>query len=168
MILNLFIKPSVSMLGSNQSSFIKNSVKNSKKIADEFKQFAIKGNILDLAIGVMIGTAFNKIVTSLVNDIIMPPIGWLTGGVRFDNYKWVLKERVTDQAGKVIQEAITVNYGVFIQVLVDFIIIALTMFVVVKAMARIRENHASKEKQQPPAPPEEILLLREIRDELKK
>lgn len=156
------------MIGSHQSSFIKNSVRGSMKIADEFKQFAIKGNIMDLAIGVMIGTAFNKIVTSLVNDLIMPPIGWLTGGMRFDNYKWVLKEKVTDETGKVIHEAVTVNYGAFIQVLVDFMIIALTMFIVMKTINRLREKHAAKEKQQPPpAPPEEVVLLREIRDELK-
>ena len=135
----------------------------------EFKEFALKGNVLDLAVGVVIGAAFGKIVDSLVKDIIMPVIGVLTGGVDFSNMFAILKQGATpgpyatvDVAQKA--GAVTWNYGVFINTIISFIIIAFAIFLVVKAYNKARNA-------QPPAPaatPEDVLLLREIRDSLKK
>ena len=109
----------------------------------EFKQFAVKGNAIDMAVGVIIGGAFGKIVTSIVNDIIMPPIGWLIGGVDFKDLKWVMKEAVPeqlDEAGNVVQKAVaevTLNYGAFIQQVVDFAILALCVFMIVKLVNKL-------------------------------
>lgn len=128
----------------------------------EFKEFAMRGNVIDLAVGVVIGGAFGKIVTSLVNDVIMPPIGLLTGGVDFADKKWVLKAADnTDPAHKVAEVA--VNYGVFINTLIQFLIIAFAIFLVVKAINRI----SRKEEAAPAAPPADVVLLTEIRDLLK-
>ena len=128
----------------------------------EFKAFAMRGNVVDLAVGVVIGAAFGKIVTSLVNDIIMPPIGLLTGGVDFADLKWVLKPaNVTDPAHKVAEVAI--QYGIFINTLIQFIIIALAIFMVVKAINRMNR----KEEAAPAAPTADVVLLTEIRDLLK-
>ena len=137
------------------------------KFIQEFKEFALKGNVMDMAIGIIIGGAFGKIVTSLVNDIIMPPIGLITGS-SFEDAKIVLREAQTDAAsGEVLKEAITLNWGSFVQTTVDFFIIAFCIFVLIKAMNSFRK----KEAEQPAAPattPEDIQLLREIRDELKR
>lgn len=128
----------------------------------EFKAFAMRGNVIDLAVGVVIGAAFGKIVTSLVNDIIMPPIGLLTGGVDFADLKWVLKPAdVTDPAHKVAEVAI--QYGVFINTLIQFIIVAFAIFMVVKAINRM----SRKEEAAPAAPAADVVLLTEIRDLLK-
>ena len=128
----------------------------------EFKEFAMRGNVIDLAVGVVIGGAFGKIVTSLVNDVIMPPIGLLTGGVDFADKKWVLKAADnTDPAHKVAEVA--VNYGVFINTLIQFLIIAFAIFLVVKAINRL----SRKEEAAPAAPPADVVLLTEIRDLLK-
>lgn len=128
----------------------------------EFKEFAMRGNVIDLAVGVVIGGAFGKIVTSLVNDVIMPPIGLLTGGVDFADKKWVLKAADnTDPAHKVAEVA--VNYGVFINTLIQFLIIAFAIFLVVKAINRV----SRKEEAAPAAPPADVVLLTEIRDLLK-
>ena len=128
----------------------------------EFKAFAMRGNVVDLAVGVVIGAAFGKIVTSLVNDIIMPPIGLITGGVDFADLKWVLKPAdVTDPAHKVAEVAI--QYGVFINTLIQFIIVAFAIFMVVKAI-----NKMSRKQEDAPAPPAaDVVLLTEIRDLLK-
>jgi large conductance mechanosensitive channel len=133
-------------------------------IISEFKQFAVKGNVIDLAVGVIIGAAFGRIVTSLVNDIVMPPIGLATGGIDFKDLKFVLSEPVM-QGGKVIAEGASINYGNFIQTLVDFLIIALCIFSVVKAINTMKR----KEEAAPatPTPTKEELLLTEIRDLLK-
>lgn len=140
----------------------------------EFKQFAVKGNAIDMAVGVIIGGAFGKIVTSIVNDIIMPPIGWLIGGVDFKDLKVVLKDAVPeqlDEAGNVVQKAVaevTLNYGVFIQNVIDFIIIAFCVFMLVKFITNL--NKKKEEPAAPPAPPApsaEEKLLTEIRDLLK-
>ncbi len=137
----------------------------------EFKQFAVKGNAIDMAVGVIIGGAFGKIVTSIVNDLIMPPIGWLIGGVDFKDLKVVLKDAVPeqlDEAGNVVQKAVaevTLNYGAFIQNVIDFIIIAFCVFMLVKFITNL--NKKQEEPAAPPAPSAEEKLLTEIRDLLK-
>lgn len=125
----------------------------------EFKKFALRGNVVDLAVGVVIGAAFGKIVTSLVDNIIMPPIGWAIGGIDFSDWKWVLKP--ADAATKTAEVA--VQYGVFINVLIQFIIIAFAIFLVVKAINRL----SRREEDAPAAPPADVALLTEIRDLLK-
>lgn len=134
----------------------------------EFKDFAIKGNAVDMAVGVIIGAAFGKIITSIVNDIIMPPIGWLIGGVSFTDLKWTLPQRF-DSAGNAL-ELVTVNYGNFIQTFIDFLIVAFCVFLMVKAIMSLSRKKA-EEPAAPPAPPApsaEEKLLTEIRDLLKK
>ncbi len=136
-------------------------------MSKEFREFAVKGNVLDMAIGIIIGGAFGKIVSSFVSDIIMPPIGLLIGGVNFSELKIIIQEAVTDAQGEVIAEAVTINYGGFIQFIIDFIIIALVIFFVIKAI----NNFKRKKEEAPAAPPEpskEEILLTEIRDILKK
>ena len=132
----------------------------------EFKDFALKGNVMDMAVGIIIGGAFGKIVTSLVNDIIMPPIGLITGS-SFSDSKLVLRPVEVDAAGETIKEAIELNWGNFVQTTVDFFIIAFCIFLIIKGMNAFRK----KEEAAPAAPtptPEDIQLLREIRDELKR
>ncbi|OQA01490.1 MAG: Large-conductance mechanosensitive channel [Planctomycetes bacterium ADurb.Bin401] len=107
------------------------------KIWNEFKQFAIKGNAIDMAVGVVIGTSFNKVVNSLVNDVIMPPIGLLLGGVDFKNLQFVMKEASTNPATGEALPAVALRYGMFINTLIDFLIVAFTMFIVVKLMNKI-------------------------------
>ena len=141
-----------------------------KKFFNEFKTFAMRGNVIDLAVGVVIGGAFGKITTSIVNDIIMPFISMLTGGVSFGEWKWVLKEAVANAEG-VIDPAteVAVKYGNTIAIIIDFIIIAFAVFCMVKA---INSLHRKKEEEPAPAPAEpepsaEEKLLTEIRDLLK-
>ena len=127
----------------------------------EFKKFAVKGNVVDMAVGIIIGAAFGKIVTSLVNDIIMPPIGVLIGGVDFSDLSLVVKEATAENP------AVTINWGNTVQTIINFIIIAFSIFMVVKAMNKMQK----KEKEKPAAPPEpskEEILLTEIRDALLK
>ena len=131
-----------------------------KKFLEEFKAFAMRGNVLDMAVGVVIGGAFGKITTSLVNDIIMPLISMLTGGIDFSSWKWVLKAAQGDAA------EVAVNFGNFIAVALDFIIIALAIFCMLKAINKLHK----KKEEAPAAPPEpsaEEKLLAEIRDLLK-
>lgn len=126
----------------------------------------MKGNVVDMAVGIIIGAAFGKIVSSLVNDVIMPPLGLLIGGVDFTELKITLKEAVTDQAGNAVN-AVTLNYGSFIQTAFDFLIVAFAIFLMIKAM----NNMKKKEEAAPATPPEptrEEKLLKEIRDLLKK
>ena len=146
-----------------------------KKFLQDFKAFAMKGNVMDMAVGVIIGGAFGKIVTSLVNDVIMPLIGLAVGGVNFTELKWVIREAYTTEAGKEIAAA-TLNYGNFLQVTFDFLIIALSIFVMIRVIANLsRKKEAEKAAEPAPAPapapePEptkEELLLTEIRDLLK-
>lgn len=129
----------------------------------EFKDFAMRGNVIDLAVGVVIGGAFGKIVTALVDKIIMPPIGLLIGGVDFSKLSWTLKEATVDAAGKEVP-AVVVGYGDFLNTLIQFIIIAFAIFMVVKAINKI----SRKQPDAPAAPAEDVVLLREIRDELKR
>ncbi len=135
------------------------------KIIQEFKEFAIKGNVVDMAVGIIIGGAFGKIVTSLVNDVIMPPIGMIIGGVNFNGLRLVLKSATVDAAG-VASPEVAINYGAFIQVLFDFIIVAFCIFMMIKGL-----NSLKKKKEEtpaaPPAPTKEEVLLTEIRDLLK-
>jgi large conductance mechanosensitive channel len=125
----------------------------------EFKKFALRGNVVDLAVGVVIGAAFGKIVTSLVENIIMPPIGWLIGGIDFSDYKWVLKP--ADAVAKKAEVAI--QYGLFINVLIQFFIVAVAIFLVVKAINRLTR----REEAAPAAPAADVVLLTEIRDLLR-
>ena len=127
----------------------------------EFKEFALKGNVVDLAVGVIIGGAFGKIVTSLVNDIIMPIIGILLNGVNFTDLKYVIKPA----SGDIPESAIL--YGSFIQNIVDFLIIAFCIFIMVKAMNSLKKKE-EKEEEKPAEPTEDVVLLTEIRDLLKK
>lgn len=139
----------------------------------EFKEFAIKGNVMDMAVGIIIGGAFGKIVSSLVNDIIMPPIGLLLGN-GFTDQKCVLREGMAeqlDEAGNVIVPAIqeiTLNYGSFIQTTVDFFIIAFVIFLMIKGMNSMRKKQEEEVVASPAEDPVDIALLKEIRDELKK
>lgn len=128
----------------------------------EFKEFAMKGNVIDMAVGVVIGGAFGKIVTSLVSDIMMPVLGLLTGGMNFTDLKIVLKEAVGQTP------AVTINYGSFIQVTVYFIIIAFCIFCAIKAINKLKKPAPAPEPAAPAEPSEEIKLLTEIRDLLKK
>ena len=129
----------------------------------EFKEFAMRGNVIDLAVGVVIGAAFGKIVTALVDKVIMPPLGLLIGGVDFSKMAIVLKEASVDAAGKEVP-AVVPAYGEFINALVQFVIVAFAIFLVVKAINRLHK----KPEEAPAATPEDVLLLREIRDSLKK
>ena len=130
-------------------------------IKQEFKDFIMRGNVVDLAIGMVVGTAFSGIVKSLVDDVIMPPIGLLIGGVDFSNLFLTLKNGA--QAGG----AVTLNLGLFINSIISFLIIASAIFMVVKALNTLKKQEAPAEEA-PAEPSEEVLLLREIRDSLKK
>jgi large conductance mechanosensitive channel len=124
----------------------------------EFKEFAMRGNVVDLAVGIIIGGAFGKIVTSLVNDVIMPPIGILLGGVDFSNLAITLKQATADGA------AVVIKYGAFINTIIDFIIVAFAIFLLIRAINSFKK----KQEAAPAAPPAQEVLLTEIRDLLKK
>ncbi|CZE51491.1 large-conductance mechanosensitive channel protein MscL [Campylobacter geochelonis] len=126
----------------------------------EFKEFAMRGNVMDMAVGVVIGGAFGKIVSSLVGDVIMPAVGVLTGGVDFTDLKITLKDAVGEAA------AVTINYGTFIQTIVDFLIIAFCIFIVIKGINKLKREEP-KVPEAPAAPAEDVVLLTEIRDLLK-
>ena len=140
-----------------------------KKFFNEFKTFAMRGNVIDLAVGVVIGGAFGKITTSIVNDIIMPFISMLTGGINFSEWKWVLKEAVANAEG-VIDPAteVAIKYGNTIAIILDFIIIAFAVFCMVKAINSLhRKEEPAPEPAPEPEPSAEEKLLGEIRDLLK-
>jgi len=136
------------------------------KLLDEFKAFAMRGNVLDMAVGVIIGGAFGKIVSSLVADVIMPPIGLLVGGVNFSDLNWEMKSAVLGDSNNIVTPAVTLNYGNFLQTTFDFLIIAFSIFMFIKLI-----NNLTKKKEEAPAPPsvpsKEEILLTEIRDLLK-
>ena len=152
-----------------------------KKFFEEFKAFAMRGNVIDMAVGVVIGGAFGKITTSIVNDIIMPLISMLTGGINFSDWKWVLKAAELDAEGAEIAAEVAVNFGNTIAIILDFIIIAFAVFCMVKGINGMRakaEELKKKEEEEakaaeeaappaPPAPSAEEVLLTEIRDLLK-
>jgi len=129
----------------------------------EFREFIARGSVVDLAVGVVIGAAFGKIVTAFVDGIVMPIVGVALGGASVSDWKWVLKPETVDAAGKKIAE-VAVRYGSFIQTLIDFVIIAFVIFLLLKAYNRMRRPA----DEAPAAPPEEVLLLREIRDSVKR
>jgi large conductance mechanosensitive channel len=131
------------------------------KMLQEFKQFAMRGNVMDMAIGIIIGAAFGKIVSSIVADVIMPPIGILLGGVDFSSLALTIKE------GSEGVEPVLIKYGVFINTVIDFIIIAFAIFMVVKGINSMKKKEEEKPAA-PPAPTKEEVLLTEIRDELRK
>ncbi len=128
----------------------------------EFKAFAMKGNVVDLAVAVIIGGAFGKVVTSVVNDVIMPPIGLLLGGVDFSELKAIMKQ-ATEEA-----EAVTLNYGIFINTVIDFLIVAFAIFMVIKAINATKKKQPAPPPPAPPVPTKEEILLTEIRDLLAK
>ena len=142
-----------------------------KKFFEEFKAFAMRGNVVDMAVGVVIGGAFGKITTSIVNDIIMPLISILTGGVDFTEWKWVLKEAVLDAEGVVTSAEVAVKYGSTIAIILDFIIIAFAVFCLVKGLNALhrKKEEPTPEPEPEPAPPAPTTeeLLAEIRDLLK-
>ncbi|PJK11605.1 large conductance mechanosensitive channel protein MscL [Lysobacteraceae bacterium NML95-0200] len=133
-------------------------------IISEFKEFAMRGNVVDLAVGVVIGASFGKIVTALVDNVIMPPIGLLIGGVDFSDLAITLKEASVDAAGQAIP-AVELAYGQFINAVIQFLIVAFAIFMVVKAINRLKKPEPEAA---PAEPAEDVLLLREIRDELKR
>lgn len=136
------------------------------KFLSDFKAFAMKGNIIDMAVGVIIGGAFGKIVTSLVNDILMPVISLVTGGDGYKNLKYIITPEAKDAAGTVVTEQVSVNYGLFIQNIVDFVIIAFCIFVALRVIMKFKK----KEEEAPapaPEPTKEEELLTQIRDILK-
>lgn len=134
-------------------------------ILKEFREFAIKGNVVDLAVGVIIGSAFGKIVSSLVSDVVMPPIGFLLGGVNFTDLKLVIKQASVNTAGKVT-DAVTLNYGNFIQTVLDFAIIAFTIFLIIQIVNKLKRHEEKKKTEAKVTKDQE--LLTEIRDLLKK
>jgi large conductance mechanosensitive channel len=141
-------------------------------VIQEFKKFALRGNVVDMAVGIIIGGAFGTVVKSLVDDVIMPPIGILTSGVDFRNLKWEIAQPVMDPANPavVLKQGVTINYGAFINSIITFMIVAWAVFMLIKAMntAETRLQIGGALAPDAPPPPEDTLLLREIRDELKK
>lgn len=140
-----------------------------KKFFSEFKEFAVRGNVMDMAVGVVIGTAFGKITTSLVNDVFMPLIGLLVGGIDLGQLNIVLKPEVLDETGAVVTAAVTLGLGAFLSTVIDFILMAFVIFLMVKAINQLHKLGKKGEEEEPeedPAPTSEELLT-EIRDLLK-
>lgn len=135
-------------------------------VIKELKEFMMRGNVVDMAVGVVVGGAFGQIVTSLVNDVIMPPVGVLLSGVNFAELKMVIKHATTNAAGEIVP-AVTVNYGAFIQTIINFIIIATAIFFTIKALNQIHRKQKEEAPAEPAAPSKEETLLTEIRDLLK-
>ena len=135
----------------------------------EFKEFAMRGNVIDMAVGVVIGAAFGKIISSLVDDIIMPLVGVVTGGINFTDYKWVIQKAVIDgQTQEVLKPEVTMNWGSWVQTIVDFLIVAFCIFVAIKAINQLkRKQEEAPEPAPAPEPTKEEVLLSEIRDLLK-
>lgn len=134
----------------------------------EFRDFISRGNVVDMAVGIIIGAAFGKIVSSFVNDILMPPLGVIIGEMDFTGFKIILKQAQFNESGDIIKEAVTLNYGNFIQTTVDFLIIAFAIFILIKAINKLRKQaEVSETPPAPPAPTKEELLLTEIRDILR-
>ena len=130
------------------------------KILQEFKTFAMKGNVVDMAVGIIIGAAFGKIVSSLVNDVLMPPIGMLVGGIDFSSLSITVKEAIDNSP------AVVIKYGVFINTIIDFVIVAWAIFMVIKAMSALKKREEAKSAPAP-KPSDEVVILAEIRDILK-
>lgn len=133
----------------------------------EFKKFAVKGNMIDLAIGVVIGAAFNKIVDVLVKQIITPPLGYLTTGIELADLAWVIRSPETNEAGEVVDPGVVIGYGLFLEALIDFLIVAFTLFLIIRLINSLRER-AEDPKDKTVPTPKDIQLLTEIRDEMKR
>ena len=133
----------------------------------EFKKFAVKGNMIDLAVGVVIGAAFNKIVDVLVKQIISPPLGLLTAGIELADQEWVIKPPTIGADGEVIDQGVIIGYGLFLEAMIDFLIIAFTLFVIIRFLNSLREKADDAEDKTVPTP-RDIQLLTDIRDEMKK
>ncbi|MFL6591481.1 MAG: large-conductance mechanosensitive channel protein MscL [Luteimonas sp.] len=131
-------------------------------MVSEFREFIARGNVVDLAVGVVIGAAFGKIVTALVDGVVMPIVGVALGGVSVSDWKFVLRPETVDAAGKKVAE-VAIRYGLLIQTLIDFLVIAFVIFLLLKAYNRLRRPAAEA----PASPPEDVVLLREIRDSLR-
>ncbi len=134
----------------------------------DFKDFAMKGSVVDMAVGVVIGAAFGKIVSSLVDDIIMPLVGVATGGINFTDYKWEIQPEIKDAAGEVIQPLVSLNWGTWIQTVVNFLIVAFCIFVMIRFMQNLRKKKEAEVAVEAATPTKEEELLTEIRDILKK
>jgi len=137
-----------------------------RKFLNEFREFAVKGNFVELAIGIVIGTAFNKIVSSLVNDVIMPPFGLIWGQKNFTNYKWILRPEEKSQNGELIFEEVAMNFGSFLKTTVDFMIIAFSIYLLIRTINAIKKKAEDETDASVPTP-KDIRLLAEIRDLLK-
>jgi large conductance mechanosensitive channel len=135
------------------------------KFLEEFREFAVKGSVVDLAVGVIIGAAFNNIVKSLVDQVVMPPIGLITGGVDFSRFEWVLR---AENPGTTAVEKVSVQYGAFANTVIQFLIVAFVVFLMVKGINHLRRLEARKEDPAPAAPTATEALLTEIRDELRR
>lgn len=140
------------------------------KFLKDFRDFAMRGNVIDMAVGVIIGAAFGKIVSSLVDDIIMPLVGVATGGINFTDYKWVIQPEVKDAAGEIITPLVSLNWGAWVQTVVNFLIVAFCIFVMIRFMQNLRKKKEEEVAAAPapaPEPTKEEVLLTEIRDLLK-
>lgn len=131
------------------------------KIVEEFKQFAIKGNVVDMSVGIIIGTAFTGVVNSLVKDVIMPPFAFISGGLDFSSMNIVLRKATETTA------AVTLNYGTFLNTIISFVIVSFAIFIIIKQMNKIRKHHEAKQEEAAPVLSKEAELLTEIRDSLK-
>ena len=154
---------------STVKSKLKRCKEKMKKFLEEFKAFAMRGNVMDMAVGVIIGTAFGKITTSLVNDVFMPLIGLLIGGVDLGQLNIVLKPEVLDEAGQVVTEAVTLGIGTFLSTVIDFVLVAFVIFLMVKTINQLHKlgkKDEEPQEEEEPAPTSEELLT-EIRDLLK-
>ena len=143
-----------------------------KKIINEFKTFIARGNVMDMAVGVIVATAFGKITTSLVNDVFMPFISWIFGTRDMSALNLVVRPEALNDAGEVVQAAITIGFGTFVATIIDFLLVAMVVFMVVKAMNTAKAKMEKKQEEEaappaPPAPSAEEVLLTEIRDLLK-
>lgn len=137
-----------------------------KKIFKEFKEFAIKGNMFDMAIGIIIGSAFSKVVNSIVGDIFMPPLGYILGKVDLKELKWILHKAEINSSGEIINNAVVFSYGNFIQICIDFLVVAISVFLIIKLFNNLRRKAEDPQVEEVPTPAN-IVLLSEIRDLLK-
>lgn len=140
------------------------------KFLKDFRDFAMRGNVIDMAVGVIIGAAFGRIVSSLVDNIIMPLVGVATGGINFTDYKWVIQPEVKDAAGEIITPLVSLNWGTWVQTVVNFLIVAFCIFVMIRFMQNLRKKKEEEVAAAPapaPEPTKEEVLLTEIRDLLK-
>jgi large conductance mechanosensitive channel len=136
------------------------------KLLQEFKAFAMRGNVMDMAVGIIIGGAFGQIVNSLVKEVIMPPIGFLLGKVDFSQLKWILVKQISDAAGAVTTKEVAISYGAFINTIINFLIVAASVFMMIKVMSMAKKKEEAAPTL-PPAPSNQEVLLAEIRDILK-